>query len=129
LAGSKATTKQQQQRKISVGPRFLQSDLSRALRALKAAGIPVGQIEIANGDHRITVKAQTIEGTDVQTAPSGYMTLPEACNYGRIGRTRLYELIQQGVVVAKKLGAKTLVSRASIDKLLKKLPRRKRKRK
>ena len=106
----------------SMAQGFRQSDLARALRAIKSAGMAVEQVEIAEGksDHSITLR---ISADNKAIHASGYLSMREACAYGKFGRTRAYELIAEGVLESKKLGTTTLVSKHSIDRFLKGLPR------
>ena len=46
-----------------------------------------------------------------------------ACRYAGISRSRLYVLISEGKVDARKIGGRTIITRASLDSLLSKLPR------
>jgi excisionase family DNA binding protein len=115
-------------------PTFMQADLARTLRAMRAAGIPVGSIEIDSDRHRVTVSAggSSARVGGVGAGTSGYMNMRDACQYGNFGRTRAYQLIAEGVLKAKKLGKRTLISRSSIDKMLSSLvpmPNKKRVRK
>ncbi len=54
---------------------------------------------------------------------SALLRVPEACAYARIGRTKLYELINAGAIGAVKVGAGTRVIRASLDAWFNNLPR------
>ncbi len=51
------------------------------------------------------------------------VTVPEACRLIGAGRTTLYALVGEGRLVAKKLGARTLIDVASIESLADSLPR------
>ena len=51
------------------------------------------------------------------------LTIAEAVSVSRIGRTTLYALIRDGKLDARKIGRRTLVPTAALDKLLQKLPR------
>jgi excisionase family DNA binding protein len=95
---------------------FDQEELVRALRAIRSVGMSVGNVEIANGDHRITITP-----TDGRVGASGYLTMREACEYGKFGKSHAYLLIASGVLRAKKLGKRTLIAKSSIDRLLKSL--------
>jgi excisionase family DNA binding protein len=50
--------------------------------------------------------------------PLPWLTQAEACRYARIGRTTLYRLCQRGVLRARKLGGRTLISRLELDALI-----------
>jgi excisionase family DNA binding protein len=53
-----------------------------------------------------------------------YGTVKEACQYGRFGLTKCYELINQGKIDAVKDGTKTtLIDLDSIDRYQKALPK------
>lgn len=90
---------------------------------MKSAGV-LGHVEIANGKQRITVHVS--KGVGMIEASSGWLSMREACTYGKLGRSRAYELIGDGVLKTKKSGNRTLVSKTSIDRWLRKLPRSKR---
>lgn len=53
---------------------------------------------------------------------SALLRVQEACDYARIGRTKLYELIQNGTLRAVKVGAATRIGRDSLDNWLASLP-------
>jgi excisionase family DNA binding protein len=46
-------------------------------------------------------------------------TVKEACTYGRMSRSKLYELIKAKRVIAYKSGTRTLIDLDSIDGMLK----------
>jgi excisionase family DNA binding protein len=94
-----------------------QSELSRAIRALKAAGVAIGHIEITEGKVVVHPAAN-----GVLQDSSGYLSISEACIYGKFGRSRAYQLIADGSLQFKKFGKKTLIKKASIDRMLAKLP-------
>lgn len=52
-----------------------------------------------------------------------FMPLDEACEYAAFGRTTAYQLIRKGKIVARKLGARTVIDRRSLDKFLDTLPK------
>lgn len=103
-------------------PGFRQADLTRALRAMKTMGMPVQQVEIIDGNRRITVQVRDDLVVSKQGS-SGYLSIREACAYGKFGRSRAYELIADGTLKVRKFGHKTLVQKASIDRMLAKLPK------
>lgn len=45
-------------------------------------------------------------------------TIHDACRISSIGRTRLYELIKEGKLEARKVGKRTLVMAASLRRLI-----------
>lgn len=47
-----------------------------------------------------------------------WFSAAEAAHYARVGRTKLYELIKTGALRPRKLGRRTLLSRAEIDALI-----------
>jgi hypothetical protein len=51
-----------------------------------------------------------------------YLSIKQAIAETNIGRTKLYELINQGLIVAKKLGRRTFICRESIAALFAALP-------
>ena len=51
-----------------------------------------------------------------------YGTMPEAQQFTGLSRTRLYELLQQNKITARKAGRRTLISFASLKDYLAKLP-------
>ena len=52
-----------------------------------------------------------------------YLQLRQACTYGCFGRMKAYELIREGKIVAVRLGNRTLIVKASIDKFHDSLPK------
>lgn len=46
------------------------------------------------------------------------LRIREACQYAGIGRSRLYELLEEGKLRSAKIGARRLVFRESLDRLL-----------
>ncbi len=50
------------------------------------------------------------------------LTLREACEALRVGRTKFYELLAAGDIKAVALGGKTLIPRASLEAYLAALP-------
>ena len=50
------------------------------------------------------------------------LTIPEACAASRIGRTNIYRAINEGRLVARKLGKKTLILRSDLRQFLAALP-------
>jgi excisionase family DNA binding protein len=52
-----------------------------------------------------------------------FMNLREACSYGGFGRTKAYELIREGKIAAVRLGHRTRIVTASIDKFHDSLPK------
>ena len=58
----------------------------------------------------------------MQHTPPHMMTISEAVAASRIGRTSLYGLIRDGKLDARKLGRRTLVPAAALQRLLERLP-------
>jgi excisionase family DNA binding protein len=54
--------------------------------------------------------------------PTEALTISEACAASRIGRTRIYDAINEGRLVARKLGRKTLILRSDLLQFLEALP-------
>ena len=52
-----------------------------------------------------------------------YIPLNEACVRACCKRSKMYALIRQKKVIARKMGSRTIVEISSIDKLLASLPR------
>jgi excisionase family DNA binding protein len=50
------------------------------------------------------------------------LSVPDFCRVYGIGRSKTYELIAAGVLEAKKVGAKTLIDRASAERWYASLP-------
>src|SRR5262249_31190550 len=50
------------------------------------------------------------------------LTIPEACAASRVGRTILYRAINEGRLVARKLGKRTLILRSDLRQFLAALP-------
>ena len=61
-----------------------------------------------------------------QIAPA-MLQIPDAAKYSGLSRTRVYELISTGALDARKMGKRTIISRASIDAFLADLPKAARK--
>lgn len=55
--------------------------------------------------------------TTERSAPLTY-SVKDACRISSLGRTRLYQLIGEGRLEARKLGRRTLIPAASLHKLL-----------
>lgn len=53
-----------------------------------------------------------------QRIPPISMTIDEACAATGIGRTKLYEVLDSGVLPAKKWGKRTLILKADLQKFL-----------
>ena len=51
------------------------------------------------------------------------VTIKEACAYGRMGKSKLYELIQDEKIIARKNGHDTLIDLNSIDAYQATMPR------
>ena len=47
-----------------------------------------------------------------------WLSPAEASHHARIGKTRLYELLKSGALRPRKLGKRTLISRAELDALI-----------
>jgi excisionase family DNA binding protein len=54
--------------------------------------------------------------------PTEALTIPETCAESRIGRTKIYEAINEGLLPAKKLGRKTIILRSDLRQFLAALP-------
>jgi excisionase family DNA binding protein len=54
--------------------------------------------------------------------PAVVVSIPEACAIARIGKTRLYELINSGELPARKMGNRTLIIHSDLVKYLQSLP-------
>jgi hypothetical protein len=52
-----------------------------------------------------------------------FVGMRQACTYGCFGRMKAYELIRAGKIVAVRLGRKTMISVASIDRFHDSLPK------
>lgn len=50
------------------------------------------------------------------------LTIPEACQAMKIGRTRLYALINAGQINARKNGKRTLIEKSEIERWASTLP-------
>jgi excisionase family DNA binding protein len=61
---------------------------------------------------------------DVLTLMGGpaLLRLPDACRYLGLGRSKLYELIQQQQIQIVKVGGRTLVPVVSLQEFVRKLP-------
>jgi excisionase family DNA binding protein len=56
------------------------------------------------------------------TGSSEALTILETCEESRIGRTKIYEAINGGQLVARKMGRKTLILRSDLHRFLSELP-------
>ncbi len=56
------------------------------------------------------------------TGPSEALTIPETCEETRLGRTKIYEAIREGLLIARKFGRKTLILRSDLRQFLNALP-------
>ena len=54
--------------------------------------------------------------------PTEALTIPEVCAETRIGRTKIYDAINERLLVARKVGRKTLVLRDDLRQFLNALP-------
>ncbi|AEP10755.1 helix-turn-helix domain-containing protein [Micavibrio aeruginosavorus] len=50
------------------------------------------------------------------------LTVPEACQTLKIGRTRLYEILANGEIKARKSGKKTLIEKSELERWVSTLP-------
>jgi excisionase family DNA binding protein len=46
------------------------------------------------------------------------LRVPEAIEYSGLGRTSIYDAIRDGIVESTKIGARRLIMRASLDRLI-----------
>lgn len=60
---------------------------------------------------------QDLPGSCPQNAPLAY-TIKEASRLSTIGRTRLYQLIAEGKLEAKKIGKRTVIPAVSLRRLI-----------
>jgi excisionase family DNA binding protein len=51
------------------------------------------------------------------------LTIPEAVQVSGIGRSKLYECIADGALIARKVGAKTIILRSDLMSFMENLPR------
>lgn len=51
-----------------------------------------------------------------------YLTVAEACDRLRIGRTKFYALVKAGLIPVRKLGDRTIVRTIDLDKFVDDLP-------
>lgn len=49
------------------------------------------------------------------------LNIPEACEKLRVGRTRLYQILNSGQIKAVRIGKKTLIPSASIEDFINRL--------
>jgi len=63
---------------------------------------------------------------DVLAAVGGpaLLRLPDACRFLSLGRSKVYELIARGDLEVVKIGSRTLVPMASLEKFVRTLPMR-----
>lgn len=50
------------------------------------------------------------------------LTITEACETLKLGRTRLYDLISKGEITARKAGKKTLIEKSELERWVSSLP-------
>lgn len=55
--------------------------------------------------------------------PKPYLSVAEACEHLRIGRTKFYELVKAGMIPVRKLGDRTIVRTADLDRFVDDLPK------
>ena len=56
------------------------------------------------------------------TANKRALSVDETCHAGNFGRTSFYEFVSTGLLQARKLGRKTIVLQADLDRFLEALP-------
>ena len=61
---------------------------------------------------------------DILTTIGGpaLLRLPDACRFIGVGRSKFYELVGRGDIEVVKVGARTLVPMASLEKFVRNLP-------
>ncbi len=64
----------------------------------------------------------TITLTKIDVRPHA-MTIADAVKWSGLGRTKIYQLIGEGRVEAVKVGTRTLVTTASLERLLSNAPK------
>ncbi len=65
----------------------------------------------------------SIARMDGPQAAVAAMTIADAAIYTGLGRSRLYEYLAEGRIIARKAGRRTILMRADLDRLLAELPR------
>ena len=60
--------------------------------------------------------------TDEKQPPRRWASRKEAIAYAKVGTTKFHELINQKLIVARRLGSKTIIDLDSIDALFESLP-------
>lgn len=50
------------------------------------------------------------------------LTIPEACETLKLGRTKIYALIAKGEITARKAGKKTLIEKSELERWVSTLP-------
>ena len=63
-----------------------------------------------------------MQSTNPQPRPGRFLRIPEACAYIGVSRSRLYQLLAQRKLPARKLGHRTLIQRDELDQFLDGLP-------
>jgi excisionase family DNA binding protein len=61
------------------------------------------------------------QGDECRDLPR-YLRVADACRYAQIGKTKLYELLDNGEIVSKKVGRTRIVDASSIDYFMASLP-------
>ena len=63
-----------------------------------------------------------MQSTNPQPRPGRFLRIPEACAYIGVSRSRLYQLLAEGKLPARKLGCRTLLDKDMLDRFLEELP-------
>ncbi len=50
------------------------------------------------------------------TLPAVYLTFPEACEYARINRNKMRDLLKAGKIPFRKFAGKRVIAKAAIDR-------------
>jgi excisionase family DNA binding protein len=105
-------------------PRSVMEDLVRRAvhDALRAALTPVIQSieETITAEVREAANDRRERGRQLNN--SGLLTVKEAVKYSSISHSKIYELLGDGKIGARKIGRKTMIEKASIDEYLASLP-------
>jgi excisionase family DNA binding protein len=68
-------------------------------------------------DKRTRSKANGADHMNTSPEPLAY-SVSEACRVSTLGKTRLYQLISEGRLEARKIGKRTLIPAASLRRLI-----------
>lgn len=106
-------------------PRWKKADLDRLTKRLpthtsfSASHLPAGKPSITDADIQKIVRALAEHVADTGPRPSPELvSIKEASRLLGLGRSTIYKLMNEGRLETRRIGARTLIPRASIELLL-----------